>query len=133
MFTMFFVPWQRLRAVKDNEAIRFWLTGVVKAAKDKFRAGSLGPHSGRMYRRRGRPPHRASAANEYPAKDTGRLLKSAGTRVTSTEGEFGLNEHYAKYLVTGTRRMASRKMAWDALDDGIKSTPAIGSFARFKR
>lgn len=131
MLTLRFVPWSRFRAVKDDAAIKEWLKGVTDAAKATFRSGMTGPHSGRVYRRRGRL-HKASAPGEYPATETGRLLKSAGTAVTKDEGEFGVNTFYASFLAHGTRKMAKRRMAKEAMQEGRKAA-TLRSFARFER
>lgn len=131
MFSLRFTPWGRFRAIKDDAAIRDWLRGVTDAAKSVFRAGMTGPHSGRLYRRRGRA-HRASAPGEYPANDSGRLLRTARTVVTPDEGEFGVGMFYARFLAHGTRKMAKRRMAKEAMQEGM-GTATMRAFARFDR
>lgn len=131
MLTLRFTPWGRFCAIKDDAAIKDWLRDVTDAARDIFRAGMTGPHSGRLYRRRGRI-HKASAPGEYPANDSGRLLKTAKTVVTPDEGEFGVNIFYARFLAHGTRKMAKRRMAKEAMQHGMGKAK-LRQFARFER
>jgi hypothetical protein len=84
----------------------------------------LGPHSGRIYRRRGGRRHQASVNRpgaEYPANDSGRLLASLKSRQTKDSATIGTDAHYAKYLRTGTRKMARRKMSDHALTEGAEA------------
>lgn len=69
------------------------------------------PGRGRIYRRR-RVAHRASAPNQAPAVDTGRLRASytwrTGDGVDGPYVEIGTNVKYAPFLEFGTRRMRPR-------------------------
>ncbi len=70
----------------------------------------MGRKSGRIYRIGGRV-HRASAAGEAPASQSGRLLRSAGYEVRGTrQVSFGYKRsaHYGEYLEDGTRKMKER-------------------------
>lgn len=57
------------------------------------------------------PP--ASKAGEYPRKRTGKLRDSVQARVNGRTIEIGSYAPHAKYLASGTRRMAPRKSAVD--------------------
>lgn len=68
------------------------------------------PKTGKVYIRRGRIKHRASAPGEAPASDTGTLVRSIITSHDTTK--FTLIVHakakYALWLEEGTRRMKPR-------------------------
>ena len=123
MIELQFIPWARFRARRMPKVTTSWLRRVRDEATSTFRAGMLGPHTGRIYyRRRGR--HQASAPGEYPAKDTGRLLASLKGQSTPQEAVIGTNMPYSKYLREGTRKldgtrlMMRRKMSDNALREG---------------
>lgn len=97
------------------------------------------PGSGRLYEpgeyflRRGSkiyhwvrsgPPHRASAAGEPPASDTGFLLNSITHQMGVDEKVYatvGSSLKYAIWLELGTKYMAPRPFLRPALDIGLKS------------
>ena len=117
MIELQFIPWARFRARRMPKVTTSWLRRVRNEATITFRAGMLGPHTGRIYRRRGKP-HQASAPGEYPAKDTGRLLASLKAASNPQEAVIGTNMPYSKWLREGTRKMARRKMSDNALREG---------------
>jgi HK97 gp10 family phage protein len=93
-------------------------TQLVKDARDKM---TRSPKSGRTYKiyrglggRRLSAPriHRASAQNQYPAVVSGRLRASVDFKVRGSQNlEFGAGSNtieYAKFLETGTSKMAPR-------------------------
>lgn len=66
-----------------------------------------GPKTGKKYRVKGRT-HTASAPGQPPANWTGKLRRSVGFNVRSTEVEFGYKQDYGKYLEEGTTKMKPR-------------------------
>ncbi len=91
---------------------------VEREAKDSIRSGNK---SGRIYQRR-TITHRASAAGEAPASDTGRLLNSISS-YTERTGKLeafitagrGL-VNYARHLEFGTAKMAARPFMFPAYE-----------------
>lgn len=78
-----------------------------------------GPKTGKVYTRRNRIKHRASAPGEAPASDTGTLVRSI---ITSHDAsKFTLIVHakakYAMFLEEGTRRMKARPFMTVALQN----------------
>lgn len=108
-----FRAWKRFRA--DGGDYHKFLVELAREAKKTFRAGMKGPKSG--VTRPGRK--QASAAGEYPAVQTGRLMASIQTRVRGNEMTIGTTAPYARYLAEGTTRMGKRKMSEDALEEAI--------------
>jgi HK97 gp10 family phage protein len=78
-----------------------------------------GPKTGRIYVRRGRIRHRASAPGQPPASDTGTLVRSIVMDVDATKltVSVGSNVKYAPYLELGTRRMKARPFLSLALEN----------------
>jgi HK97 gp10 family phage protein len=82
------------------------------------------PKTGRIYRRRG-VEHQASAPEESPASDTGRLVQSGRTEVRDVVDEDGSGSAvvgtviwstaYAEHLEHGTEKMEPRPFARPAL------------------
>lgn len=75
--------------------------------------------TGRMYGN-----HQASASGEFPANETGRLLKSVDYTARPMEMEFGTNTPYAKYLEdkdpdSGGREHVGR-MARESAEDFVE-------------
>lgn len=118
-----FLPWPRFRAFRDRAQTRKWLKSVAAEGRAAFASGMRnGPHTGRVYRRRGGRLHQASAPGEFPAKDTGRLLASLKSHTGKDEAVIGTNMFYSKFLREGTRKMARRRMSDDALQLGIDAS-----------
>lgn len=111
---MAFRAWKRFRA-KPGDYHQF-LIELAREAKKTFRAGMKGPKSG--VTRRGR--NRASATGEYPAVQSGGLMKSIRTRVTGNSMTIGTSMPYSGFLRDGTSRMGARKMSDDALQEAIE-------------
>ena len=134
MIRLVFTPWRNLRARLDLAAIKAFLDDTARTAHTKLRSGMERSRGGRTYTHflrtnratgaifpafpRG-APHTASAAGDYPARDTGALMGSIRTGVTQWEAEIGTNRHYSLFLVHGTSRMAKRKMSKEALQAAI--------------
>lgn len=112
-----FKPWRPFVALRDRTVDRRFLTRAGEMAKRHFADGMNGSHSGRTYIRPGGRVHQASAPGEFPAKDSGALLKSIGTEVTATYMRVGTNMPYSIYLRYGTSKMAPRKMSKEALTE----------------
>jgi HK97 gp10 family phage protein len=77
-----------------------------------------GPKTGRVYVRRGRIRHRASAPGQPPASDTGTLARSIVIDVDKDKvtASVGSNVKYAPFLELGTSRMAARPFLKRALE-----------------
>jgi hypothetical protein len=69
---------------------------------------NTGPKTGRIYKRPGRPDHRASAPGQAPATDTGDLSKSVDYEARADQLEVGDRESYGRWLEDGTKRMKPR-------------------------
>ena len=122
-----FTPWRKIMAWRDKSVDRQYLRDVGNKVVAVYKAGMQGPKSGRVYGK-----HRASAPGEYPARPTGRLFRTIGKTETSSSVEVGTKMFYAIFLRRGTRKMARRKMADNALQEAMRNPPAIGRFARFR-
>jgi hypothetical protein len=108
------------------------LNRVADGMLDTFRAGMAGPHTGRIYIRRGRY-HQASAPGEYPANDTGVMSKTSGSEVHHMEAKAGATQYYARFLAHGTSKMARRKFFDNALKETAPAAlKAMPPFARLK-
>lgn len=130
--SLIFAGWRAFLALRDKAVTDAYLRRIGAAAEREFKHGIASPKSGRVYRRRGRS-HRASAPGEFPAKDSGAHLRTVGHRVGPSEVTVGSGMFYAKFLRHGTRKMAARKMAPDALRQALaKDSVGIGRFARFR-
>jgi hypothetical protein len=121
----------RFEAVFEKSVVRKFLYDVGADAKDAFKSGIKGGHSGRTYRRRGKS-HQASSNGEYPANDTGRLLRSISSSISPMEVTIGSNVPHSKFL-HGTSRMAKRKMSDDALKEAMKTASFKENFAQWKK
>jgi len=84
-----------------------------------------GPKTGRVYVRRGRIRHRASAPGQPPASDTGTLARSIVIDVDKDKmtASVGSNVKYAPFLELGTSRMAARPFLKRALE--VKRTQIV--------
>lgn len=85
---------------------------------DIIKSVNSGPASGRVYQKyKPRRTHRASAPDQAPMTDTGRLVNSI---VFDRDGPLtvtvGSNLVYALYLEYGTRKMAARPYFRPAVD-----------------
>lgn len=136
MSLIIFKGWRVFGVNLDRRTISRWLKEVGDSSHDVFRRGMLGRHSGRIYNRPGGRRHQASNSNgsEYPANDSGRLLKSAKSVSTKDSATFGTNEEYSKWLREGSGRMARRKMSDNALvEGGVKAQSMSRRWIKFKR
>lgn len=124
-------------ARKQDDVIDGWKKSVARESLAAFRAGMLGSHSGKIYRRRGGRIHRASvnvSEGEYPANDTGELLESSQARILSKEIVIGTTAAHARFLRTGTRHMERRRMSDNALKEGAeKAKPKSRGWVKFQR
>lgn len=84
-------------------------TKKIEATAKKSIVG--GKKTGREYRR-GSVVHKASAAGEAPASNTGALLSS----IVSNIGEVGSTVKHGLYLELGTKRMDERPFLRPAVD-----------------
>lgn len=107
---------------------------VGKALVLRVKQGMTGGHSGNVYttffRTKGtgggrrifpvgsRSPHQASAAGEYSAVDTGKLLASVQYQVSGASYiRFFANANHAGYQEFGTDKIAARKNLKRAIDE----------------
>ena len=132
MISLRFKQWKKFTAVFDESAVSVFLVDIQDAALDAVKRGVAGPKSGRIYARKG-GSHRASAAGEYPAKDSGGLLSSLNGDVSRRKVEIGTNKFYAAFLREGTSKMARRKMSDDAMREAINETEFTRHFAKWRR
>jgi hypothetical protein len=129
-FQFKFKRWKLRPATKSRSEITKWLQRVKNDALSIFRRGLYsGPHSGRLYARRGGRVHQASAAGECPANDTGALGRSLKAMSNQERVDIGTGVHYAQYLRTGTGRMRRRKMSDTALQQAARDQRGTVRFA----
>lgn len=129
---LIFTNWRAFYAYRDYGVDQAYLRRIGASAKRVFTDGIRSPKTGRVYRRRG-GSHRASAAGEYPARDSGRHIATVDYKVSGSEVTVGSGMEYAKYLRSGTYKMARRLMSDTAMNRAIESDEVgIGRFARFR-
>jgi len=129
-----FTNWRNFAPTKNLPLLGRWLHNVGDEAQAVFRAGMTGAHSGLVYRKRGGRLHQASAPNEYPANDSGRLLASMRKRKRKDEVTIGTTAAHGRYLRSGTSRMRRRKMSDNALlEGGARARQASRGWVVFRR
>jgi len=99
------------------------LTGLIeigKRLKKTSRSGQNRKGSGRLYGN-----HRASKAGQYPAKNTGRLLRGTDFRSGPRHMEFGSNVEYAEFMENGTKTIAPRPLLRNSHDENEKDFERI--------
>jgi phage gpG-like protein len=133
MFEIDFTPWPTFTANRDKAVDKRWLSNIQKEGVAAFKAGINGPHTGNIGRRKGGGTFIRSAAGEYPARDSGDLLRSLKGQSDQKEAVIGTNVEYSKYLRLGTGKMARRKMSDNALKDGIQAAPAPIGWVKFAK
>ncbi len=104
---------------KKREQLIQALTESAVVVQSEARQSILkGPKTGRIYLRRRRIKHRASAPGEPPASDTGTLVRSIVIDVDKSKftASVGSNVKYAPFLEQGTSRMAARPFLVRALE-----------------
>ncbi len=102
------------------------LAGTEMVAEEARRLIMRTRKSGRLYVRRG-VKHRASAAGQAPASDTGRLVGSIKTKYQPRElaGTVTASAKYAPFLEYGTRKMQPRPFMRPALANKSKQVTAV--------
>lgn len=125
-----FTPWREFRARRDFLATKRFLDLIGRETAKTLRNEILSPaKSGRMY-----GSHRASAPGEYPANETGRLVRSIKTRAAPNQVSIGTTIHYGRWLADGTSRMGKRKMSQQALEETLpRIWGRLGRFADWAR
>ena len=104
----------------DRKETRRFIEEITKAIEAQMKVSMSLPKSGREYKR-GSRFHRASAAGEAPAVDTGLLVNSIQTRMISdTHGEITVNAEYAEYLEEGTAHIKPRPLVEPAIEGIIE-------------
>ena len=105
-------------------------SGLVVEGKAKERI-QRGPHSGKIYEKYNpRRTHRASAAGESPATDTGFLVSNISHKAVTREGK-GLemvvasSAPYSEFLEFGTRYIEERPFLQPALEDSADAIEKI--------
>ena len=86
--------------------------------------------TGRVYRRKGQPPHQASSAGQPPATDTGNLGNNISSSVKARAdgavvGQIIAATEYAVHLEFGTSQMAARPFMTPALRQNRKKINKI--------
>lgn len=130
MAWIIFKPWRPLEVELDRQAIHRFFFRVAHEGAKSFREGMDGPHTGRIYRRRGRL-HQASVnirKAEYPANSSGALRRTIRGVSTPTSATIGTSMPYSRWLREGTSKMQRRKMSDDAIDDGVRIARGRGGF-----
>ena len=99
---------------------------VLKSIKQKG--------TGRVYPRKGQPPHQASSAGQPPATDTGNLGNNISSSVKvradgAVVGQIIAATEYAVHLEFGTSQMAARPFMTPALRQNRKK---INKITRYK-
>jgi hypothetical protein len=129
-----FKSWRPFGAVLDSRPISRFLDEAGDESKRAFQKGNRAAKSGKTYYGRSKRTIRASAANEYPAMDTGDLDASIKVRRSPFSVTIGTTVWYAKFLRYGTRKMARRKMSDSALQEGVaKSRKHLKGFVKWRR
>lgn len=109
----------RVRQSVANEINKAVYASAQKVATEAKKSILDGKKSGRFYRLR-TVEHRASAAGEAPASDTGRLVNSIQSYATGNGEAITVagrgTVHYAPLLEFGTARMAARPFLFPALE-----------------
>ena len=100
----------------DEEIISQWLQERLDDARNHFVQEASGPSQ--------------SAPGAYPGLRTGQLVGSVNVEAGGREGTMSSGVEYAGYLTHGTRRMASRKMLADALDESLSARPQTDQLAQ---
>lgn len=137
MIEISFKNWRQFGPNLDRGVIVTWLGQVRRKSRTVFRRGLLrGPHTGRIYRRRG-GSHRASVNRplaEFPASDSGGLIRSIKDRQEQDRATIGTNQHYSIFLRYGTSKMQRRRMSQQALVEGAKDAkPSSRGWVKYHR
>ncbi len=99
---------------------------IVKTLRDGIQRG---PKTGRVYKRKGKRPRRASAPGEYAGIVTGDYLRSADFTVGSDNAlEYGFKDRKATWLELGTKNMEPRPAL--ALATEARQTDTFNILAR---
>lgn len=119
----------RLRSSSQNvrDSVERELKAALKSSGERVRGEAIksileGNKSGVLYRR-GSVTHKASAAGEAPANDTGRLASSIISIQNESEALVIAGRgsvKYARFLEFGTERMAERPFMIPALEKSKK-------------
>lgn len=103
---------ERLGVAGKREAKKAITATTQKVRGDAIKSIQRGTKTGTVYERGPgqnlSPTHRASAAGEAPATDTGRLVGSAGAEVSGLTGKVKFTAKYATWLEYGTMKMDAR-------------------------
>ena len=112
------------RANYAEEQIKKIITKATFEVESTAKQGiQSGPKTGRIYTRR-TVTHKASAAGEYPATDTGFLASNISSKVSlvELEGVVTSSAEYSKHLEFGTTNMQARPFMFPSLE---KTKPKI--------
>lgn len=134
-----FTPWKRFSTFHDKAAVRRFIRTAGDVVLDRLKKGLRNPpKTGKKYFGKSKRVVQAStglrAAAEYPARDTGDLLRSADKTVSATQFEVGTGMYYSRFLREGTKKMVRRKMSDTALTESLPELrEKLGRFAYWKR
>ena len=112
-----FTPWKIFRALYDRAAVRAFVQDTADSTAETLEKGMRsGTKSGFHYRGY---PNRSSAPGEYPAVQSGVLVKSIKQRVTNTEATVGTTDIVGFWMREGTTNMAPRRMSDAAMKEAL--------------
>lgn len=127
-----FRTWRQFYAHSDERVKLRFMKQVAQGAEDYFKREMVTAKHGVVYYKGGKR-HQASAPNEFPANETGRLRASISSRYNTREASVGSNVPYSRWLRDGTKFMQRRKMSDDALKETVqKALPTLRGFIRFR-
>lgn len=118
MIELTFDAWARFKVKRQQKVIRAWLLSVAKESEDAMRRGMKGPHKGNVAKRQDGSIFLRSTPDEFPAVDSGALIKTLRSMTSTNEATVGTNMFYSKFLREGTKHMKRRRMSDTALRIG---------------
>lgn len=107
--------------VVNRKELLIFKQKLARELRQSFREGIVNPpKTGRKYPSL---PYRSSRGFEFPANQTGALLRSVTSSYDMNSVSVGSNKYYSKYLALGTVKMAPRKMARYVMETTKKVFP----------
>lgn len=112
---------QKLPAETQKGVKTALISSALLVETSAKKAISQGKKSGKIYKRRG-VTHQASAPDEAPATDRGRLVSSISHQelADGLEVAVGTNLKYGRFLEFGTSNIAPRPWLYPSLKQNIK-------------
>lgn len=114
------MAFERYGDVGVKEAAKAARATGEKVRSDAIKSIQRGPKTGELYSRGGgqnlSETHRASAAGEPPATDTGALVSNSTIKQDGVEVTIAFNQEYASWLEDGTVNMEPRPFIAPAIE-----------------